>query len=484
MAGDVKFAVVPGQLDGGTSVTTDFTKSGFGTPVGAIFILTFDDSDDATPRTYSKPSIGFSDFTEDRCIIHQDADGQAEVDCDAHKSAVFSYGSLTTGGSLQIRGTIGAITDGIRCTNDGSGGSGVDPFCTAILIGGADAVVDTTVVTLNTSVNGTATGSHAGLTDGNDKLVFFIGTNLAAEDSSETGIESSLGVCHIEGSDAGGYTFSQRGMGWSSDHTNVEGSPASILSTDRVLDILTEVGVQDWGAEVTGFSMSGGTITVTTRDVAPAASMEIYAIIVDLDTLKAKVGSVDLPTSGSSWTPSVSLGLTPDFVMLGLTDLTSEDTIATDAEAGVHGLSMVSGTGEESCQTWYNEDAAATTSTNVLYNPKALDLRSDDVATVLQDHSFSSFNAGDWTYTINAENATVAKKAFYLAVGVTTVPPVDTNASWGFGRWNSGIAKTHRRQQFLMPGQPFLHQYTAKGLAAAFPDELLVSQFDPTQLRM
>ncbi len=36
---------------------------------------------------------------------------------------------------------------------------------------------------------------------------------------------------------------------------------------------------------------------------------------------------------------------------------------------------------------------------------------------------------------------------------------VDTSAAWGFGRWNQGLAKRHRRQMFLMSGQPFLHSY-------------------------
>ena len=41
----------------------------------------------------------------------------------------------------------------------------------------------------------------------------------------------------------------------------------------------------------------------------------------------------------------------------------------------------------------------------------------------------------------------------------------DTTAAWGFGRWNQGLAKTHRRQMFLMPGQPFLHAYMAGEVA-------------------
>ena len=243
------------------------------------------------------------------------------------------------------------------------------------MFGGPDQAIDLRSTGINSSQDGTATITHAGLTDGNDKLIFFIGTDISGEDSASSGINNSFGVCHITGNDAGGYTFVQRAMGWASDHNNVAGSPSAIISTDRVLDIITEAGTQDWGLEVTAFSSSGGTITITTRDASAGANMEVYSLIVDLDDRKAKVGSVDSPFSGATWTPSVALGFTPQYVCLGITGLVNEDTISSGGAAGLHGISSNAGTGEETCHTWYNEDAAPTISTNNLFRSLAIDVR-------------------------------------------------------------------------------------------------------------
>ena len=147
----------------------------------------------------------------------------------------------------------------------------------------------------------------------------------------------------------------------------------------------------------------------------------------DLDDRKAKVGSVDSPISGTSWTPSVSLGFTPQYVGLGLTPLSVENFIASATEAGSIGISSNTGSGEETCHTWYNENGAPTTNTNNLFRSRVIDIRNDDTSVLLQDHSHSSFNSGDWTHTINEENVSAPDKWFYWtieeAAAVVAVPP-------------------------------------------------------------
>ena len=425
---DVKVSVQSAALSTSGTGTTDLTKAGFGTPKACKIIVSFDTTDDTGVAAQSRVSIGFSDFTNHRCITHQDEDASAKVDCDALKSATKAYVILDAAGVVIIDGTVSTITDGVRLTNTTNTNSDA-PFVTVEMFGGADLVDDLRSTTINSTQDGTATITHAGLTDGNEKLIFFIGTDVSGEDSASTGINSAYGVCHISGNDAGGYTFTQRCIGWASDHNNNVGSPFGIITTDRVLDILTETGGQDWGLEVTAFSSSGGTITVTTRDAGAGAGMEVYSLIIDLKDLKAKVGSVDSPTSGATWTPSVSLGFTPQCVGLGLTWRTVEDTVGASDQAGVFGVSSNTGSGEETCHSWYNEDAALETNTNNLFRSRVIDLRDDDVTTVVQDHSHSSFDSGGWTYTINTENETAARKWFYWAieeVGVSA--PTGTSA--------------------------------------------------------
>jgi len=409
--GDVKVENVSAALSTAAGGTTDFVKAGFGSAKACRITVSFDASDDTNATAENKLSIGFSDFTNNFCISHQDEDASAKVDSDAIKSNTKSYIILDTAGAVLFSGTASLITDGVRLTHTAGEAPASAFFASVEMYGGTDLVEDIRRTAINSTLDGTATITHAGLTDGNEKLIFFIGTDIAAEDNVSTGINNSFGVCHISGNDAGGYTFTQRCLGWCSDHNNNVGSPSAIISTDRVLDIITEAGGQDWGLEVTAFSSSGGTITVTTRDVAAGAGMEVYSLIVDLDNIKAKVFSVDSPTSGATWAVT-GLGFIPQYVGLGLTNLTSEDSIDSGANSGALGISSNAGSGGETCHSWYNEDAAATINTNNLFRSRVIDFRNDDVTTVIQDHSHLSFDSDGFTTTINTENETTAKKLF------------------------------------------------------------------------
>lgn len=413
MAGDVTVAVVSAQMNTGATATTDFTKTGFGAPKACIVIVGNDNHDGTTVDADSKVSIGFSDFTNNFCVSHQDEDASTKVDCNAVKSNTDCYRIMDDSGTLAGAGTATIVTDGVRLTNDDAFDIAV--YATVIMFGGADQAIDLRSTGVNFTKDGTATITHAGLTDGNDKLIFFIGTDISAEDSASTGINNSFGVCHVSGSDAGGHTFTQRCMGWASDHNNADGSPSSIISTDRVLDIITETGGQDWGLEVTAFSSSGGTITVTTRDNGSGAGMEVYSLILDLDNRKASVFSVDSPISGATWVVT-GFGFIPQYVGLGLTHLTAEDSIATDTNAGGHGISSNTGSGGETCHTWYNEDAEPATDTKSLFRSRVIDFRDDAGTTVIQDHSHLSFDSDGFTTTINTENETVAKKCMGWAI--------------------------------------------------------------------
>ena len=75
MAGDVKFANVSAALNTAAGGTTNFTKADFGTLLACRIVITFDAVDDTGVAVESKVSIGFSDFTNDFCITHQDEDG-------------------------------------------------------------------------------------------------------------------------------------------------------------------------------------------------------------------------------------------------------------------------------------------------------------------------------------------------------------------------------------------------------------------------
>ena len=414
MAGQVKVAVVSGAISSGAAGTADFTKSGFGTPKACIVLLSFDPTDNASVAAEGKASIGFSDFTNHRCITHQDEDGSAKVDCDTRKSATKAYVILNVGGAVDIDGTASTIADGVRLTNT-TNGSGSAVFATVIMFGGADLEVSLDSVNVLATVDVSQTTVTTGFPP---DLVFFIGVDIAGEDTTSTGINSSFGVVDISNDFA---TIINRCMGWASDHNDNEGIPSSVIRNNRALTMITEAGAQDWGIELNAATATS--YTIITRDVSPGAGMEVYALALNLDDRGSKVGSVDSPISGATWSPSVSLGFTPQHVGLGLTHSQTEGVInnpsgGSGEAAGALGLSFNTGAGEEACHSWYNENLAATINANNLFRSRAIDLRDHNVSTVIQDHSHLSFDSGGWTYTINTENETIARKLFFWAIEV------------------------------------------------------------------
>ena len=414
-AGQIKVAVVSGAISSSGTGTADFTKSGFGTPKACIILLSFDTTDDTAIAVQGRASIGFSDFTNHRSITHQDEDGSAKVDADARKSATKAYVILDVGGAVDIDGTASTITDGVRLTNT-TNASTTAVFAIVIMFGGTDLQVSLDSVNVNSTV-GLTTVTTTGI---EQDLIFFIGTDISGEDSSSTAINNSLGVVDVSNDQA---TIVNRCIGWAVDHNNTVGSPFSVIRNNRALTMITEAGALDWGIELT--SATATSYTITTRDVSPGNGMEVYALALNLDDRGSKIGSVDSPTSGATWTPSVALGFTPQYVGLGVTQAQVEGTIQVDTvDAGSLGISSNTGTGEETFHGWYDDDGSTSADTANNFRSRVLDLRNDDTSVVIQDQSHSSFNSGDWTYTINTENETIARKWFYWAVEEASPPPL------------------------------------------------------------
>ncbi len=416
MAGQVKVAVVSGVISTSPTGTADFIKAGFGTPLACLIFLSFDAADDAAVAAQGRTSEGLSDFTNHRCISHQDEDGSAKVDSDARKSPTRAYVLLDIAGAVDIDGTASSITDGVRLTN-ATNVSGSAVFATVVMLGGADLQASLDSILLGNGV-GLTTVVTTGFPQG---LVFFLGTDISGEDSSSSGINSSFGVVSISGDQA---TIINRCMGWTSDHNSTIGAPSSVIRNDRCLKVLTEAGADDWGVELTAATATS--YTVTTRDVSPGAGMEVYALALNLDNRGSKVGSIDSPTAGPTWTPGVALGFIPQYVGLGVTHAQAEGTIEADEDAGGLGISSNTGPGEEAFHGWYNDDGGANADTANNFRSRVLDFRNDDTSVIVHDHSHLSFNSGDWTYTINTENETIARKWFYWAIEEASAPPSTT----------------------------------------------------------
>ncbi len=407
MAGDVKCTVVHGALSVDGTGTADFTESGFGTPKACMIVMSFDTTDEGTIASEDRLSMGFSDFTTDVCVSHEGEDAQAAMDTEHRKTASKSYLLMDNTGAVDIDGGASTITDGVRLTNTtNASGSAVQVM--VLMFGGADLNASVDVV-----IGPNGAGSTVETTTNIDQnLVLCLLGQTSNLDTTAGDIKIGFGVASINLMHD---TFVNRAYCWSQNDGDTEGQPSSVIHNNRCAKLLSGLGNDLYGFELTAATATS--YTLTGRDVADGGGFEIFALALDLNDRAFKVGSVDSPTSGATWTPSVSLGFTPQFVGIGLTQATAENTIELqNANGGSNGISFNAGSGKEACISWYEEDVAATSNCNCNFRSRAIDFRSDDVGTIIQDHSHSSFDADGWTYTINTENEGTARKWFYFAI--------------------------------------------------------------------
>ncbi len=409
MAGDVKVAVVTGQIATGATGTADFTKADFGTPKAAIIIITRDSSDGSTSAVQYAVSIGFTDFTDERFIAGQSEDGAAKENADCRKGVDHSYYILNSGGDASGSGNASVITDGVQLTNDDASG-GV--FATVVLFGGADLDVKVgSHVLSNNSVNDT----NATTTGIDQDIVFFIGVDRSGEDSTGTGVRNSFGVAST-GREAS-QSIANQCQGFTVDHGNVVGAPIAVRRNARCLSITDEGGGLDWGIRLSAADVTSFTTTI--EDKSPGSGMEVYYLALALSVsdgrLKSEIGSVDGPVVSGDWSPA-PLAFTPQYVGLGISTLGAINSISQTASAGAIGISHNTGSGEEGCHSWYDEDATDTINTNNCFRSRAIYLFDDDGSTIAYDLSHSSFNSDGWTYSQVGTPSATASKWFYWAI--------------------------------------------------------------------
>lgn len=399
-----------GAISASATGTSDITVSGFGTVKACLLFFR------GGNNIENALSIGISDFTSHFCIVYQDEDGSAKVDCDSMKSNTAAYIGLDNAGVVEYSGTVSVITDGVRLTNTVNT-LGVPRNILVVLIGGGDVSVSIDSITIPST-----TGNTQVVTTGIDQdVVFFIGVDIAGEDSANTGINNSFGIAHIN---AAHDAFVNRCLGWASDHNASDGAPAAVIRSNRCLKILTETGGDDWGIELTAASATS--YTITTRDVGAGANMECYALAIDFGAAATKIGSVDSPTSGSIWTPSVSLGFTPEFVSIYCTQITAEDIIEANADGGSLGFSFNNGEDDNTFLNCTNQDGgflgnSRTRATYKVAGDVTLFFVADN-SDLIQHHTHNQFISGGWSYAIVVENETTARKYFYLAVEDIAIP--------------------------------------------------------------
>lgn len=153
-------------------------------------------------------------------------------------------------------------------------------------------------------------------------------------------------------------------------------------------------------------------------------------------------GIIDTPTSTGSQSQT-GPSFKPQFVMCGMTQLTSQDSIATDATAGAYGISSFISTAEYS-NALADEDNQATTDTQSLSDDTAVNFPLDSGAA---GHvaSFTSMDSVGWTWNFSTTVGT-AKKWWALAIEATGDIKQIATVGWSSVKQLGTIAEASLKQ--------------------------------------
>lgn len=385
-------AVVRSTLSSAASGTTDFTKSGFGTPAAAIIIVCQANTTN-NPQDNSEISIGFWDGTNQCVCMLQDRDNQANSD--TRRNSDDSYGAIVVDSTSRSLYTVSAVTDGIRLTLS-TDNTTLDRYCTVLLLAGVSAKV--TNVTAGASAGNTVTSSSLGFAP---DLVFFTGIGGTTVDVS--GTTTALLSFGVAGDQSG---IVQRVLGWGQSHASTNEASFERYSETRCFSRAAL-----WTAECT--ALGSDDFTLTTRDGSSSSGI-IFALALGGADLSFDLGTLTTPTStGDS---SVSTDITPAAVLavLGTATGTSEYT---DSAANGYMIGLADADGQFAHNAFV-EDNAATMNTGSVASAAALvnlDTSSGGSRADMIDGTVT-LNSSDFTINYSAVDAT-ARKGWWVVFG-------------------------------------------------------------------
>jgi hypothetical protein len=164
-----------------------------------------------------------------------------------------------------------------------------------------------------------------------------------------------------------------------------------------------------WRGEIGDYDSSG--FSCTSRG-AGSTSDRMYLALKFNNAAKFSVGTFQTRTSGGDQSITAP-AFQPQFVMVGLTQIDTLDTVQYDGDAGAWGVSIMDATDQYSLMIG-EEDAADTTNTQSLMDDVAVNFPLDD-GTGGHAATLTNFNSTGWTWNYSAADGT-AKYWWYLAI--------------------------------------------------------------------
>lgn len=393
-----EFAVIQ-QATRTTTGTQNYTSSGFGTPLGAIFTVT-NGTVAGTTVAHALISFGATDGTRQWAMSGRARDNiTLGTTLTANRANTSDVILLTDdGGTVILRAQFSAwTTDGVTINVSVTNGTAYRVTCT--LIGGSKVTgVYVNTVTTPSVINTSTTVSTLPF-ESTFLIIAGKSSSNAWDDTADGNYTYQLGCVVNSGSNP----HPQFSHNWTDTTGSATTSTAGELSTNRVS--ANQNSGTPPGVEIQNFTSTG--FDATLRDTG-GSTMQVGYIAVKTDGLSAKVMALDTPTSGGSQS-FTGIGFTPQFGMLFQGALIANDTRTVTADSEVMGVSMFTASAAGSVAVTSDDGVTTTTNSESVTHTKPVFLRKD--SGTFMDADFSSFSSGAVTLTWNTANGTVRKWA-------------------------------------------------------------------------
>lgn len=393
-------AVVQSAAPTSNGGTQDFTSTGFGTPVCALFFVGRG-TVNGTVVDHAMYGIGFSNFTNERTLAHADEDAQATTDTGADSSLTNALITLLDT-TQAIDGTALAttITDGVRLTWADAPPSAY--IVTAVMFN-SSTVQNCTVGNITTNATQDATASVSGL--GWQPDIVIAASRFATTTHSRTGVGIAI-------NDSG---VVQYGIGQNSQNGSVTSDLTQVIRNDRLPPAPVAAGISS--AELTSFD-SGG-FTLTTRD-ASTSSAVLYLAMKLATGVRAKLIACNSPTStgvasctGTTWTPEAGIFLQ--------TEATVINTYNTSDGNEAYGISAFTASQSSTTSIW-SDDGQADSDTTSVTDSKVVRLRKNAADFLTATLSGFQSNGVDLNYTTVDASARLGAMLLFQSTGSSFGP--------------------------------------------------------------
>lgn len=397
------FALVQLAANTGTG-TQDFTVSGFGTPVGAIFFGSYATANGSSV-SHGGIFIGATDGTRDRAIGFGSENGVATTDTggQASQTACVQIPSPTTQSTaVGVASFSSWITDGVRINWTTAPGTAYLVNC--LLIGGSGVSgVYVNNAAPHASVDSATTINTVGFTS---DIIFVFG-GLDAATGNLTHTSPVLGIYVRDGSDTQA-SYSYHDLSASGTSTVLQ-----VLDTTSVARRVVagaggaECQIQNVGAS--GFDLY--------RRISATGTMEVMYVCIDLNGISAKLITQSTPTSTGNQAIT-GVGFTPELMLAISGSALANNTVYSDGNAESFAIGMATPTAAYAAGM-SSDDGVSPSATQSRTNDRPVSVIKD--AAVLYSATLSSFDSDGATLNYSTVDAS-ARQQIILFVQESAAP--------------------------------------------------------------